>query len=365
MRKLFALALAISPIATAHAQAMPADTYQAAVAARRAGDAASAVALLTPLIAANPRNADAQVQMGFAQLALGALDAAETAFSAALAVAPDYDDARIGLARVAQRRGDRAGALRVLESVDPTHPDLAPLRHQLADTPAPRRWQMDVEAAYSWVDGPQPDWRELAAQIRGPVSEATKIGARIEYARRFDRNDVYGEMQLDTRLSDAARIYATLGATPDADFKPEWQVGLGGALRINAGPYATVATIDARQARYAVGDVQSIAPGIEQYIDGHFWITARWINLFDENGHHRSGYLVRGDLQPTDAFRVFLGFSDAPDTDEGIVVDVRSLFGGVNVDIGGGHVLRLSIAHDNRATGPDRTQLTMGFGLRF
>lgn len=351
---------------TAVAQAQPArGGYDQAVAARLAGDPARAATLLEPVVAADPRNSDAQVQLGLARLALGQLDAAEAAFKAALAVAPDYADAHIGLARVAQRRGDRAAAMRALDAAGPGNPEAAELRRQLDEMPDAPGWQLDMDAAYSWLDGPQPDWRELAVQVRHQASAATAIGARIEYARRFDRNDIYGEVQLDHRLSDAARVYATLGSTPNADFRPEWQIGLGGSLRVAGGSNATVLTLDARQSRFAAGDVQSLTPGVEQYIGGRVWVTGRWINLFDETGTHRSGFLVRGDLQATEKLRLFAGYADAPDTDEGIVVDVRSLFGGASVDLGGGTALRLSVAHDDRATGADRTQLSMGFGLRF
>jgi YaiO family outer membrane protein len=338
--------------------------YDQAVKARFAGEPARAVALLEPLVAADPQNSDAQVQLGLARLALGQLDAAELAFEAALDIAPDYTDARIGLARIAQRRGDRAAALRALDESGADNLEITELRRQLADAPSEPRWQLDMDAAYSWLNGPQPDWRELAIQLRRSGAAAT-VGARIEYARRFDRNDVYGEAQLDYRLSDGARVYATLGGTPDADFRPEWQLALGGSLRINGGPDATILTLDGRQARFAVGDVQSLTPGIEQYIGGRFWLTGRWINLFDERGTHRSGYLVRGDIQASDPLRLFAGYSDAPDTDEGVVVDVRSLFGGLSLDFGRRHILRLAVAHDDRETGADRTQLTLGFGLRF
>ena len=124
-------------------------------------------------------------------------------------------------------------------------------------------------------------------------------------------------------------------------------------------------TLDGRQARFAVGDVQSLTPGIEQYLGGRFWLTGRWINLFDERGTHRSGFVVRGDVQASEPLRLFAGYSDAPDTDEGVVVDVRSLFGGVSLDLGRDYALRFAVAHDDRETGADRTQLTVGFGLRF
>jgi hypothetical protein len=47
------------------------------------------------------------------------------------------------------------------------------------------------------------------------------------------------------------------------------------------------------------------------------------------------------------------------------VVPVRSVFAGINVDVSSATTLRASIAHENRATGSDRTQLGLGLGFRF
>lgn len=360
-----ALALLFAVPAQAWSQEPPADPYKAAVQARLDGNPARAAALLAPIVAADPRNSDAQVQLGLAQLALGRLDEAERAFRAALDVAPNYTDARIGLARVAQRRGDRAGALRALEQVDPSNADAAPLRAQLAQVDEVPRWLLDVEGSYSALDGPPPDWKEAAVQLRHRLDDATTIGGRIEYARRFARDDVYGEVLVEHAFSARARAYVTLGATIDPDFRPKYQIGAGGSLRVRDGAYATVLTLDGRQARFAAGDVQSLTPGIEQYLTGRAWLTARWINLFDERGTRRTGYLVRGDVQVIKPVRLFLGYSDAPDTDEGIVVDVRSLFGGLSYDLSSRTTLRLTLAHDDRATGTDRTQFGLGLGFRF
>ena len=35
------------------------------------------------------------------------------------------------------------------------------------------------------------------------------------------------------------------------------------------------------------------------------------------------------------------------------------------LDLGRDYALRFAVAHDDRETGADRTQLTVGFGLRF
>lgn len=347
------------------AAAQSPDAYSQAVAARQAGDPATAVRLLEPLVAAEPTNADAQLQLGLAYLALERLAEAEAAFDRTLAIAPDYADARIGLARVAQRRGDRAGALSRIAPLDAADPEVAALRAQLEDAQE-ARWRFDLDASISTLEGGQRDWHEVAADLGYRLTRATAIGGRVEVLDRFGLTDVYGEARIDHRLNARTAIYATLGGTPDADFRPEWQIGIGGSLRVRDGGEATVLTIDARQARYAVGDIQTVSPGIEQYLfDGRFWATARWINIFDESGTHRSGYSLRGDALMGRRVRLFAGLSDAPDPDQGVVIDTFGIFGGASVDIGKGTTVRASVAHEDRSPGSDRLQFALGLGWRF
>jgi YaiO family outer membrane protein len=127
-----------------------------------------------------------------------------------------------------------------------------------------------------------------------------------------------------------------------------------------------VATIDARQARYRSGDIQTLTPGIEQYLaDGRLWLTGRWINIFDEDGDHHAGWLARGDVLAGKSVRLFAGVADAPDVSEGVVLDTFSLFGGISVDVNRSTTFRISLAHEDRARGADRMQVGVGLGLRF
>lgn len=347
-------------------QPAPADAYEQAVAARLDGRPAEAVRLLEPIVAADPANADAQVQLGYAHLALGQLDEAEASFDAALRAAPTYADASLGIARVAQRRGDRAGALAALEAIGPGNAEADALRAQLARDSSLLRWSVDVDGGYAFVDGPQPDWKELAFQVRHALSDRTALAARAEFSNRFDNSDVYLEGLVDQALGEGVRGYLLLGGTPDADFRPQWQIGAGGSVRLSSGGSATVLTLDLRHAEFVTGNVQTVNPGIEQYLaEGRAWITARWINVFDDFSGHQSGYLVRGDVQPTDGLRLFAGFSNAPDTEEGVVIDTRSFFGGAVFDLGGNLTGRISASIEDTETGADRTQVGAGLGWRF
>lgn len=355
--------------ASASAQS-PLGVYDRAVEARLAGDHARALALLEPFVAANPANADAQLQLGLALLGLGRIDEADAAFERTLAIAPNYDDARLGLARVEQRRGNWAAAEAELAPVPVDHPEAVPLRRQIkAQALAGRfsRWRLDVDGAYVPVTRNQPDWKEGSMRATHWPSRATAVSAAVELSRRFALSDAYGEIRVDHRFSNnGGSAYLLAGGTPNADFRARWQLGAGGEFRIRSGGAATLLTLDARQARYRIGNIQTLNPGIDQYLaNGRAWIGARWINIFDQNGRRHSGWLVRSDLLATDRLRLFAGAAHAPDTSEGVVVDTSSLFGGIAYDVTERLSVRLSLAQDDRESGADRLQLGLGAGMRF
>jgi YaiO family outer membrane protein len=360
--------LALGLVSAAQPEApAPALSYEAGVAARMAGNHRQAIDILRSVVAREPDNSDAHLQLGLSLLAAGQLDAAEASFRRTLEIAPGYEDARIGLARAKQRRGDRAGALAALEPVSPTNEDAVGLRTQLnGPQESSYRGQINVDGSYSALDGKQPDWREGSVQLRYELTEDTAVSGGVEVARRFGNTDTYAEARVDHRVADGASFYLSAGGTPNADFRPEWQIAAGGSVRVRSGPNPTTLTLDARQAHYRAGDIQTLTPGIEQYLaGGRAWLTARWINIFDENGKHRSGWLGRGDFMASDRLRLFAGAADAPDVSQGVVVDTFSLFGGISYDLTERSTLRLSVAHEDRARGSDRLQLGAGVGWRF
>jgi YaiO family outer membrane protein len=339
--------------------------YQAGVAARQAGDPETALKHFDRAAQAEPENADIHLQIGLSQLALGRLDAAEAAFRRTLDLAPDYADARLGLARVAQRRGDWAAALAELDRVGPGHAGADQLRRQVQSAKAagPWRWRIDLDGSYSRVEN-VPDWQSATLVIQHRPGANTTVAATAETTRRFDRTDTYGEARVDYRFVPGGNVYLLVGGTPGADHRPKWQIGAGVAARLHEGPYATVLRADLRQAEYPTGDVQTVTPAVEQYIAGRAWLTAQWINVWDEFAHS-SGWLVRGDVMPADQLRLFAGTANAPDLDEGVVIRTRSYFGGVSVDVSDHMSLRASFARDNPQGSADRNMLALGLGYRW
>ncbi|TPN83142.1 YaiO family outer membrane beta-barrel protein [Mesorhizobium sp. CU2] len=114
------LALAAAPVATL-AQTVD-ELYASAVKARQAQHFDEAADLLKRALALKPDNADALVQLGFAELGRNDLDAARDAFSKALAIAPAYRDASFGMAQVEFRAGNLDAALPLAEAVVEAEP---------------------------------------------------------------------------------------------------------------------------------------------------------------------------------------------------------------------------------------------------
>lgn len=326
--------LAIALLA-AQAPATTLDPYDQAVAARRSGDNAGAVAILEQLVREHPDNADAWVQYGYALRATGRQADSADAFHRALNLAPSYKDARDGL-------------------------DLS-----IADQRSMTRFQLDVDGGYARVGSGQPDWREGAIQLRYQPSERVATTARIEPSRRFGRDDVYGEARVDLHPADALRLYLLGGGTPNADYRPRVQLATGGSARLTGGSTPTIATAEVRWARYPTGSVWTVSPGLEQYLaGGRLWLTGRWINVFQDK-RHLGGWLGRADVQASKRLRLFAGAARAPDLEQGVAIKTRSLFGGAVVDLDDTHLVRLTIANDVPTVGPERTQVNLGVAIRF
>jgi YaiO family outer membrane protein len=356
-------ALSLSVLALAVPAAAQTADYEAGVAARHAGDPEEAVRRLERAALAEPDNADIHLQIGLAQLAAERLDEAEAAFRRTLALAPDYEDAKLGLARVALRRGAHDEARAALYGV--AAPDAEALRRDIdaAAAAAPWRWRIDLDGGYSRVDR-QADWQSAALLVQHRPAADTTVSGSVETTRRFDRTDTYVEARVEQRFAPGSYVHVLAGGAPDADHRPKRQIGAGAAIRAHGGAYATMIRLDARQAAYPAGDVQTVTPGIEQYLGGRAWISAQWINVWDRFTHG-SGWLLRGDAMASDRLRLFAGAADAPDLDEGVAIDTFGLFGGVSLDVGDHLTLRLSLAHDDPEGPSDRDTVALGVGYRF
>ncbi len=306
------------------------DGYEAAVAARLAGDAARAAALLDAWIAQHPGDSDALVQRGYARLALGRLDEAESDFRAALALAPDYADALSGLATAAARRT------------------------AASETGATSVW---AGGALSRLGAGQSDWQEASLAAEVPLGPRLALGGRAGWMRRFGVEDVELEARAAAHPAENLWLRASIGGTPAADFRPELALAAGGDLRVADGKQATVLSFDASWQRFPLQEVVSLNPGITQYFGGgRWWASLRGIGILADGGGLEVGALGRLDFAPDDRHRLFAGAASGPDTELGVVTRVRSLFAGAEIPLGGRWSLLPSLLQEWRAAGPDRSE---------
>lgn len=336
-RTLFAVAAVLAALAAAPLAAQEQNTYEAGVAARHAGQPLEARRLLRAWLAANPDDVDAKVQLAYAELALGNLAEAEAGFEAVLRAAPHYADASDGLVLVAARRD--------------------------SNTPSGRGFLL-VEGAISDLSAGTSDWSEIGGEIQIPAGSVT-LGARSGWYRRFGFEDVEITGRIGLRPSENVWLHFHAGGTPNANFRPEFD--LGGGIDVRLGNRSsTVLTFDGAWQRFPGQDVVTIRPGLVRYVaDGKAWLTLRGIGVIADSGPLELGALLRSDFQPNAGWRVFGGASIGPDTDLGVVTRVTSVFGGAEIPIGDRLGVVGSIGRDWRDGGFNRTEFRLGLKAKF
>lgn len=361
------------------------ELFHEATTARHQGRAAEAVIVLTRLAEQMPDNADVQVQLGFALLGTDRLADAEAAFDRALALAPEYRDANLGLGLIAFRRGSFERAIEQAQLVlaardDPEAGGLLDRARQAQAAAGPavpdagaalpeRRWRLDADGMYSHLTGAFEDWTEGSVRLGYQWVPQTTVSAGIEVSDRFDLWDYYVYGRIDHRFDERVSGYVLLGGTPDADFRPTIAYAAGGAavVRRSADMLATTSlTLDLAQAHYTDNRVETVSPGIVQHLfSGTAWVSARWINTFDRFAGHQAGYFIRGDWQATSDLLIYGGYADAPESDGGRTIQIRTLFAGASMKATERLTLRASLARERRSIGFDRDIFSVGFGLSF
>lgn len=342
-------------------QVDPQSLYQAAVADRVAGRPAEAVQKLEQVLAVRPDHMDARLNLGLALLALGRLDEAETSFLIVTRQAPGYVDAWVGLARVGQRRGDLAAARRAADEAARLAPEDPGVRALLASLAPPPPWRVEIAGARSRLSAGLPDWTETRLAVSRRTGEGWSAGVAVEVTERFDNTDVYLEARLD-RTFDGGEFYVALGGAPDADYRPEIALAAGGSARLAD---RISATLDASVARYPTGTVTGLHPGVRVELPGNqVQVSARWINVRDENGDHRSGYAAQVRWQATDRVAFRGGYADAPESSDGATVDVKAWNLGAEFGVTERLVFRIGMLSEDRQA-YDRDELSLGLGWRF
>ncbi|HZV83377.1 MAG TPA: YaiO family outer membrane beta-barrel protein, partial [Brevundimonas sp.] len=171
----------------------------------------------------------------------------------------------------------------------------------------------------------------------------------------------YTEARLNRRLPDGS-AYVALGGAVNANYRPEVAVRAGAVFTLAGG---LTATLDASAARYGSGSVVSLQPGLAASLFAdRLNLSARWINVRDETRRHRQGYALGGSYQVTDRLRVRAGFADAPESSEGVTVDVRARTVGLDIGVTHRATVRVTATSEDRGS-YEREEVAVGLGWRF
>ena len=142
--RLVRLLLASAAVALATAVAQPAATFDEALAAKRTGDHARAIALLQELAAAQPEHAEILFHLGTVQGWAGRYEDALVTFERALRLAPSDVDVQLGYGRVLAWSGKHARAEAIFRRILEAHPENLEAQNMLARV---LTWQRQLDAA--------------------------------------------------------------------------------------------------------------------------------------------------------------------------------------------------------------------------
>lgn len=226
-------------------------------------------------------------------------------------------------------------------------------------------WRIDINVAQSELTADLPEWRESSLAVGRRFNDGWAATARLEASERFSRNDLYGEARVDRALGSASSAYLALGLGHDAEFLPEAAFKLGGAAWIAGSIDArTMLMADLDWARYRSGETQALKIGVEQWFaGGRASLNGRLIELVDERGDRRSGYSLGGSWRALDRLDLRAIYADAPESDEGLTVDVRALAFVASLDVSDTFSLRASVTQEQREA-YDRSELSLGAAWR-
>lgn len=365
-----ASALAAMAFSALCAHADESDRLATATQARLDGEFDRAERLLETETAEAPGSADAWLQLGLVRSAKGEFDSARTALNRTLEIAPDYQDAELALSRIDWFEGRNDAALNRLARLERT-PDVLELtaRIETAAEPLPAPdWRITLGAGYSELTESLPGWSEVSGTLTRRVDDISSYTLLIDFAERFDQSDIYLEGRADRKLGASISGYVAAGGAPDAIFRPNWSLSTGlvaGFAHQASDADPVQFSADLRYADYPAGPVQSGKVGLAQPFDGNrFKLGASVILLSDEQGQSREGYALQGEWQAAASSRILFTYADAPETSEGVTLDVQSAVLGWRQRVSERQSVQINLVHEVR-TVYDRTGAFVSTSVSF
>ncbi|MDX2144236.1 MAG: tetratricopeptide repeat protein [Rhodospirillaceae bacterium] len=323
------------------------------------------------VLATAPNRQDAWTLKGRIAFYQGQYGRAREAFDRAQALGPADIDLLLGFGDVARAQGREAEAMEFFRRAAVLDPASADVNSRLAreEKPDANPWRLTVVGGKSWLSrSTAPDWTAAGVTLERLLSARTRAFAGVDYARRFRLNDAMLRAGFATRAG-AWDVTLEGGVTPADDVLPEYQLNGTLAATVRDGDDAwgaTRFTLDGQLRHYPVGTIHTVSPGLDQtFADGRIGVNLRWINTFDANDDHLSGWAARVSIQAGDRVALQAGYGVAPEADRGLVRDTKALSGAVLVDLTDTIRWRVDIVRETREGSYRRVEVTSGFTLAF
>jgi len=343
------------------------EVYAKAVKARLAGDSAAAIVQLQALLAQQPDDVDARLQLALALRAAGRNAEAEHELLEVLRRAPDYKDARVALAQLQRGRGDIAAAKATLGPElmrAPGDPDTAVFVRQLLQDQSPQLWRIDANGALSSLSDNLPDWKELDLAVSRKVDAQDALTASVQQIERFHINETYLEGAWDHGWT-GGEVSLALGGSLDPTFRPEIAVH-GEALLNPWRPSPWTLALSANVSRYVSGDVETVTAGADRLIFGDSGkLSARFIATHDETGQDLFGYSTAASWRFTPKFDASATYVDSAETDTGKTVRVRAVAVAGNFALNDGAILHATVTNEARENSFNRLEFALGATAKF
>jgi YaiO family outer membrane protein len=331
------------------------------------GDLAEARMLIDAIAAEHPVNSETQLLAARISLQEGEALAAEAQFQAILERESDNVEALVGLGDAQRASGDDRAARISYGKALTLEPASADVQQRLAQPP-PKKWRADIGTEISDLSGGRSSWTDSSFGLAYTLQSGTTIGARTRAATRYGETDVQIEARIDHAFSQDFAAYGIVAGTPQADFLARFSVGGGASWRAYApagflGPL--IFTLDGRHDVFADTSVTTLAPAAQYFFfDERLGLQLRWIHSVNDEGMSANGYAVRADIAATDRLRFLAGYSDAPEISEGTLIDTRTVFTGISLDLSDALTLRANYAHEHRESF-DRNIFGLALAVRF
>ena len=348
-----------------------------ALAARDRGDFAAAEAALRDAFAIARDKREATWLLALVLAYQGRHGEAEQMLGEALAAAPDDLELRLTLARVKLYQGLPAEAAAIVAPLAREHPgvaEVAELRLQvdraMSAAAAGEGYAHAVSGSFETSRLNRPwfsDWYERVVEYRHRSGDGDQQYLRIHHAHRFGLHDTM--VEAGWLIGERGRwpVELSLGATGGNDFLPEHRVRVATRTHLRPGADdATLVHVALQQSRYLTGSTRAIWLHLEQYLaGGRAWVMPGVGVLEDEGGERRRMWQIGIHGQPGPRLRAGITWTDAPETEDNVTTDSRTVHGYLAWQASRRTLLRLDLARNLRRDSYTRESVAAGVQYRF